>query len=191
MTHADPQANAAPDPAKPSRGVRRYLRLLLGGYDCCECGHWIERKQTARMSRSRFTLFCNRCGAQLTASTLHVAIGNVSLLLAVILGLVVHVVVVNWLNLEQLGWVYLTVLPTIFFGALIIFYLLTIPFEIRPTRLDRRQGFCTECGYDLRHVDHQRCPECGASAVDVVLAYKKWRASTGVSNEFDFLDAPG
>jgi hypothetical protein len=30
--------------------------------------------------------------------------------------------------------------------------------------LRRRRGQCTACGYSLRHVDHQTCPECGADA---------------------------
>jgi hypothetical protein len=30
--------------------------------------------------------------------------------------------------------------------------------------LRRRRGQCGGCGYNLRHVDHQACPECGAAA---------------------------
>jgi hypothetical protein len=30
--------------------------------------------------------------------------------------------------------------------------------------LRRRRGQCSACGYNLRHVDHRACPECGATA---------------------------
>ncbi len=29
-------------------------------------------------------------------------------------------------------------------------------------RARRKRGLCVACGYDLRHADHEACPECGA-----------------------------
>ena len=34
------------------------------------------------------------------------------------------------------------------------------PFTIRRV-IRRRRGRCIKCGYDLRHAEHQACPECG------------------------------
>ena len=36
------------------------------------------------------------------------------------------------------------------------------PLMLRRT-LRRRRGQCSSCGYDLNHVDHDACPECGAA----------------------------
>ena len=46
----------------------------------------------------------------------------------------------------------------------ILWLMLAAPFELRR-RWRRRRGLCIECGYDLRGIDSQKCPECGA-AVD-------------------------
>ena len=35
------------------------------------------------------------------------------------------------------------------------------PFALRQV-LRRRRGACLQCGYDLRHAEHEVCPECGA-----------------------------
>jgi hypothetical protein len=37
------------------------------------------------------------------------------------------------------------------------------PLLLRRT-LRRRRGQCSACGYNLHHVDHRACPECGAAA---------------------------
>jgi len=37
------------------------------------------------------------------------------------------------------------------------------PLLLRRT-LRRRRGQCAACGYNLHHVDHRACPECGAAA---------------------------
>jgi hypothetical protein len=37
------------------------------------------------------------------------------------------------------------------------------PLLLRRT-LRSRRGQCPSCGYDLRHVDHDACPECGKAA---------------------------
>ncbi len=38
-----------------------------------------------------------------------------------------------------------------------------LPFALR--RFVRvRRGLCPACGYDLRHAEHQACPECGLTA---------------------------
>ncbi len=32
--------------------------------------------------------------------------------------------------------------------------------------LRRKRGLCVACGYDLRHADHEACPECGCRSVE-------------------------
>ena len=47
------------------------------------------------------------------------------------------------------------------FYAVILWLLWSAPFATR--RLSRkRHGRCVQCGYDLRHVEHDACPECGS-----------------------------
>ncbi|MEE9128804.1 MAG: hypothetical protein V3T84_02210 [Phycisphaerales bacterium] len=48
---------------------------------------------------------------------------------------------------------------TIFYAALL--WLLTFgPFAARRF-IRRKRGRCINCGYDLRHAEHEQCPECG------------------------------
>ncbi|MCZ6736067.1 MAG: hypothetical protein O7C65_09780 [Planctomycetota bacterium] len=48
---------------------------------------------------------------------------------------------------------------TLFYAA-ILWLPIRGPFALR--RLIRRErGLCVVCGYDLRHADHDACPECG------------------------------
>ncbi len=50
---------------------------------------------------------------------------------------------------------------TIFYAA--ILWLLTLgPFTARRI-IRRRRGLCLKCGYDLRHAEHEVCPECGVT----------------------------
>ncbi len=50
---------------------------------------------------------------------------------------------------------------TLFYAAL-LWLLIPGPFALR--RLIRRtRGLCVACGYDLRHAEHDACPECGAA----------------------------
>ena len=54
---------------------------------------------------------------------------------------------------------------TIFYAA--ILWLLTLgPFTARRIIRSKR-GRCIKCGYDLRHVEHKKCPECGAGVRSV------------------------
>ncbi len=55
-------------------------------------------------------------------------------------------------------------LSTLFYGALI-----GGAFEAWPAVRARRRkqhGHCKTCGYDLRHVEHDVCPECGSGSVE-------------------------
>jgi len=48
---------------------------------------------------------------------------------------------------------------TIFYA--VILWLLTLaPFSARRI-IRRKRGLCIKCGYDLRNVEHEKCPECG------------------------------
>ncbi len=48
---------------------------------------------------------------------------------------------------------------TIFYAA-ILWPLICGPFVLRR-HLRRKRGLCVACGYDLRHAEHEVCPECG------------------------------
>ncbi len=50
---------------------------------------------------------------------------------------------------------------TIFYAALL--WLPFAPFALRRL-IRRRRGLCPACAYDLRHAEHEACPECGVSA---------------------------
>ena len=50
-------------------------------------------------------------------------------------------------------------LNTIFYASL-LWLIIPGPFVLRRF-IRKRRGLCLKCGYDLRGVDHQACPECG------------------------------
>ena len=50
-------------------------------------------------------------------------------------------------------------LNTLFY-ATILWPLIGGPFALRRV-IRRKRGLCVSCGYDLRHADHNACPECG------------------------------
>ncbi|MEE9296196.1 MAG: hypothetical protein V3W34_14715 [Phycisphaerae bacterium] len=49
---------------------------------------------------------------------------------------------------------------TLFYAA-ILWLVIPGPFALRRL-IRRKRGHCIKCGYDLRHADHEACPECGA-----------------------------
>ncbi len=49
------------------------------------------------------------------------------------------------------------------FYAAILWLLIPGPFALRRL-IRRRRGVCRACGYDLRHAEHEACPECGVTA---------------------------
>ncbi len=49
---------------------------------------------------------------------------------------------------------------TLFYAAL-LWLLIPVPFALRR-HIRRKRGLCVACGYDLRHANHDACPECGA-----------------------------
>ena len=46
------------------------------------------------------------------------------------------------------------------FYAAILWLLIPGPFALRRV-IRRKRGLCVACNYDLRHADHDACPECG------------------------------
>ncbi len=46
------------------------------------------------------------------------------------------------------------------FYAAILWPLICGPFVLRR-HIRRKRGLCITCGYDVRHADHDACPECG------------------------------
>ncbi len=48
------------------------------------------------------------------------------------------------------------------FYAVILWLLWSTPFATRRL-IRKRRGRCVRCGYDLRHAEHEACPECGAA----------------------------
>ncbi|MEE8287220.1 MAG: hypothetical protein V3R72_11045 [Gammaproteobacteria bacterium] len=57
------------------------------------------------------------------------------------------------------SWIGLTI-NTLFYGVF-LWLLWSAPFAARRL-VRRRRGRCVRCGYDLRHAEHDVCPECGA-----------------------------
>ena len=51
---------------------------------------------------------------------------------------------------------------TLFYAA-ILWLVIPGPFALRRL-IRRRRGLCPACGYDLRHGEHEACPECGLAA---------------------------
>ncbi len=49
------------------------------------------------------------------------------------------------------------------FYAAILWLLILGPFALRRL-IRQRRGLCPACGYDLRHGEHEACPECGVTA---------------------------
>ncbi len=54
------------------------------------------------------------------------------------------------------------IVNTIVYAA-ILWLIIPGPFALRRL-IRRRRGLCPACGYDLRHVEHGACPECGVTA---------------------------
>ncbi len=50
---------------------------------------------------------------------------------------------------------------TLFYATLLV--LIPVSFALRRL-IRRRRGLCPACGYDLRHAEHEACPECGVMA---------------------------
>ncbi len=51
---------------------------------------------------------------------------------------------------------------TIFYAAT-LWLLIPGPFALRRL-IRRKRGLCVACGYDIRHAEHDVCPECGVLA---------------------------
>ena len=68
---------------------------------------------------------------------------------------------------------------TIFYAAL-LWLLVWGPFAMRRF-IRRKRGLCVTCGYDLRHADHDACPECVAGAtVDRLCSSRPLSEGNGV-----------
>ncbi len=57
---------------------------------------------------------------------------------------------------------------TVFYAA-ILWLVIPGPFALRRF-LRRKRGLCVACGYDLRHADHEACPECGIAGSAAAVA---------------------
>ena len=57
-------------------------------------------------------------------------------------------------------WVPGFAVNTLFYAA-ILWLLIPGPFALRRL-IRRRRGLCPACGYDMKHAEHESCPECGA-----------------------------
>ena len=51
-------------------------------------------------------------------------------------------------------------IDTLFYA--VVLWLPFAPFTLRRA-IRRKRGLCIKCGYDLRHAEHEVCPECGAA----------------------------
>ncbi len=77
------------------------------------------------------------------------------------------------IKLCTFGWPFARVLPlrpiwpdfavNSLFYATLLWLLFPGSFALRRL-IRRRRGLCLACGYDLRHAEHEACPECGMAA---------------------------
>ncbi len=51
---------------------------------------------------------------------------------------------------------------TVFYGT--VFWMAVPGSMALRRRLRRRRGVCPHCGYDVAHVEHDACPECGVAS---------------------------
>ncbi len=49
------------------------------------------------------------------------------------------------------------------FAAPMVFVPLAVLLDLRANHNRFRPGHCRRCGYDLRHAEHEVCPECGGA----------------------------
>ncbi len=54
-----------------------------------------------------------------------------------------------------------SVVNTLLYSA-VLWLLICSPFALRRL-IRQRRGLCPACGYDLRHGEHEACPECGVT----------------------------
>ncbi len=54
------------------------------------------------------------------------------------------------------------------FYAAVLWLASLAPFTLRRV-IRRKRGACIKCGYDLRHAEHEVCPECGAETTAKVV----------------------
>lgn len=76
-----------------------------------------------------------------------------------------------WRGVAELGQQVQSIyVPAVFFGVagsiqyFTIVYLILWLRETRRVKILSREGRCSSCGYDLRGLHEQRCPECGTQA---------------------------
>jgi len=90
------------------------------------------------------------------------------------LGLVASLLILNWfLTGVRSPW------GTVFFSISTLGIVVTpriLKRKLFSAIADRDFLVCLECGYDLRHLDNDRCPECGVryDAEEVVRTWKHW-----------------
>ncbi len=70
---------------------------------------------------------------------------------------------ISWPNALPLCPVWPRFAVNTLFYAAILWLLIPGPFALRRL-IRRRRGLCPACGYDLRHGEHEACPECGVTA---------------------------
>ncbi len=172
--------------AKRGNWRERIWWVLKGQLACCHCGHWASRSSARRsVTRRRRRWYCGACGAYLEK----IPTSFLPAFLLVFLVLVVSfpfVAALAWL-LENLGFKYEYAISYVWFFMSVVIVFLIPAFDPNyfVTRCVEQHGECPSCDYDLNHAPHERCPECGTDARDVIVAIRKWKAQEqkGVLND--------
>ncbi|HPF39946.1 MAG TPA: hypothetical protein P5081_12140 [Phycisphaerae bacterium] len=163
--------------------IDRFGRLISGACDCPNCHSWCTRaERQAQRLEGLHMWVCPGCEAILQRSPVVLFARILSIAAFFIctpFALAIYAGTVN-LSVDSEVMVILCIVGILLVIGLCCVVLppllLTILFQ-PAARIEFRHGTCRRCNYDLRGVNHGRCPECGAACLDVVLAYRRRTAA--------------
>ena len=157
----------------------KFLRVMFGQVTCSHCGHWSRPVYHDQLSGKRVIWYCRSCGALLVPSTRSALTEAALFFILAALTFPVVIMLPNqfyaWPHSPPL-WLNLTVgcLDLLLCGMATTYLNLAV-IQTNMTRTIEPHGLCLKCEYNLNHANHDRCPECGTPASDVVAAIAKWK----------------
>lgn len=172
------------------RFISKFSRLVAGEVDCPNCGRWMtsaQRKEHALMKNR--TWICPACDAVLRyrmTARLRAVVGTLCLISVLpflsfmflnSFGIAMRIAASQF---EWLIWTPLSLMA----GYVALFLLTSCYFAASDGAASRvvfRPGVCRNCRFDLRGVNHERCPECGTACQDVVKAWQGWAARQAIA----------